>query len=115
MRGEVRRLFGDTLVIYDPATDGEWAVPLDWIGSIRVPRHVALTEPPVLFGLTVGTILGWKLGAADWTSCDRQEDLCNVPRESYAGVWAVGGAAGGLIVGGVIAVIVYGLWEEVPL
>ena len=115
MRGEVRRLFGDTLVIYDPATDGEWAVPLDWIGSIRVPRHVALTEPPVLFGLTVGTILGWKLGAADWNSCDRQEDLCNLPREMYAGVWAVGGAAGGLIVGGVIAVIVYGRWEEVPL
>ena len=45
--GEVRRLYRDRLVIYDPVADGEWAVPLDWIGSVKVPRHIALTEPPV--------------------------------------------------------------------
>ena len=69
----------------------------------------------MLFGVAVGTFLGWKLGAADWTSCDRQADLCNLPREMYAGVWAVGGAAGGLIVGAVLSVLLNGYWRDVPL
>ena len=118
MQGEVRRLSGDTLVIYDPIADGEWAVPLEWIGSVKVARtFVRVTEPIVLLGIAAGAWLGWKLGEADWTPCDRQESLClfHPPRELHAAGSALVGAALGLAASGGLALVVKGRWREVPL
>lgn len=117
MQGEIRRLYRDTLVIYDPVANGEWAVPLEWIGSVKVPRDIRLTEPTVLLGIAVGTWLGWKYGQAGWTPCDRQESLClfHAPRALHAAGWGLAGAAFGLFAGGGLAFLLKGRWREVPL
>jgi hypothetical protein len=114
MQGEIRRLYRDTLVIYDPVANGEWAVPLEWIGSLKVRRSfVRVTEPTVLLGIAVGTWLGWTLGYAHWTPCDHC--LIEAPRELDAAGWALAGAAFGLGAGGGLAFLLKRNWREVPL
>jgi hypothetical protein len=118
MQGEVRRFSGDTVVIFDPVANGEWAVPLEWIGSVKVARtFFRVTEPIVLLGIAAGAWLGWKVGEADWTPCDRRESLClfHAPRELHAGGSALGGAACGLVAGGGLVFLLKGRWREVPL